>query len=311
MKILKSNIKFFINKMKDNNNESNLMSNENYFNSARFIIENGMIIERDINYEEKELLKAFEDKKPYHEKETIPEDRLYIFEEVYINNENFNKDLLKQKDKNFEKPLLGKKHSKSGHIIFNINKDSFIYRFDYYIKAYKANFLKYIVGVANYLYLLCNFGKEFKKYKFHMTNNKKYQGNSKYEDNKEFLKKKWKEVLVDYNENDIEGKSRQKQNKELILLIYNYGNFPNSTKEYDLFNFLESTVEMSLEKGIRVGNKIYDYYESEEFKAFKKEKKIIYYDNKFYFEKNRKFSLLEKGAFIKLVNQPSYFKKNI
>ena len=59
---------------------------------------------------------------------------------------------------------------------------------------------------------------------------------------------------------------------------------------------------MTIEKGIEM------YYESEEFNMFKNNKINQYYDEMFYNEKKRKFYLLEKNGFIKLVNMPFYSK---
>ena len=130
-----------------------------------------------------------------------------------------------------------------------------------------------------------------------MPNYKKYQGNAKEKDNKEFIKKQIKEVFQDYDVNEKEGTSRQKDNKNLIEKIYKIINFPSNAKQKALKDFLEMTIEKAIEK----------YYDSsEEFQEFKANRKILFYDNQFSKEKYRNYSLLEKNGFLRLVNEPYY-----
>ena len=51
------------------------------------------------------------------------------------------------------------------------------------------------------------------------------------------------------------------------------------------------------------------YYDSEQFQNFKSRIEIQYYDKKFYSERKRDFSLLEKNNFVVYVNSPFWIKK--
>ena len=111
------------------------------------------------------------------------------------------------------------------------------------------------------------------------------------------LKKKIiKEVFQDYDENEEEGTSRQRDNKYLIEKIYEIINFPSTAEQKALKDFLEMTIEKAIEK----------YYDSSKFQDFKKIRKIIFFDRQFFKEKYRNYSLLEKNGFLKLVNEPYY-----
>ena len=202
---------------------------------------------------------------------------------------------------NFSKINSVKKNEiKEKEIIFNIIKNRKItYRLDYYIKSIKESILTYLLNYGRNLIKNCNFGDNIRKYKFHMPNYKLYQGNPKEKDNREFLKKTIIEVFLDYNKNNDEGKRNQLFNKILIEKIYQKKDFPFSKEEQNLKNFFEMTIEE--------GIKMY-YNNSFEFQEFKKNRTIKFYDRKFYIEKNRKFSLLERNGFIKLVNMPFYSK---
>lgn len=185
--------------------------------------------------------------------------------------------------------------------IFEINKicknDQPVYRLDYYKKIFIKNFLNYLLDHGKKLIINCNFGKIFGYLKLHMPNYKLYAGNPKEKDNRNFLKKKIKEVFMDYDKTSEKGTGRQKDNEKLINKIYEKIQFP-SENEKILIEFFE----MNIEKGLEM------YYESEEFQKFKDDETNQYYDKIFYKEKNRNFSLLEKNGFIKLVKMPFYSK---
>ena len=68
----------------------------------------------------------------------------------------------------------------------------------------------------------------------------------------------------------------------------------------ELINYLKLKIKDAMD----------DYYDSNEFEKFKSRTKIKYYDEMFYYERNRKFSLLEKNNFVRLVNLPYYSEKN-
>lgn len=277
--------------------------------------------------ENEDLLNMFTNKNPAFTKITNPhgdiseqkinQKMLEVFLDKKENEEfnNFSKD-----DENSinDCKTIGKKHSHEStssyisHIyhvknneknkIFEINKinkndkeDKYIYRLDYYKKDFLKDFLEYILKNGKKLISECKFKEEF-KLKLHMPNYKLYAGNPKEKDNREFLKKTIKKVFIDYNKSDEKGTSRQKDNEKLIEYIYEDKNFPSSIEEITLNNFFNMTIEEGMK----------NYYDSEEFREFKKREKIQYYDKMFYHEKNRHFSLLQKNGFIRLVNLPFY-----
>ena len=205
------------------------------------------------------------------------------------NSKNYSKNSKSHKNEaNDEKKSIKKKE-----IIFRIIHH---YKLEYYIKAFKVNMLTYILITLRNLYKKCHFDNEFENMTFHMPNSKKYQGNAKEKDNKEFIKKIIKEVFQDYDENEEEGTSRQRDNKYLIEKIYEIINFPSTAEQKALKDFLEMTIEKAIEK----------YYDSSKFQDFKKIRKIIFFDRQFFKEKYRNYSLLEKNGFLKLVNEPYY-----
>ena len=160
------------------------------------------------------------------------------------------------------------------------------YKLEKYIKAFKANMLGYINNTLRNLYEKCQFDKfdnEFRNMTFHVPNYKKYQGNAKQKDNKEFIKKQIKEVFQDYDVNEIEG-----------TII----SFPSTAEQKALKDFLEMTIEKAIEK----------YYDFSEFQEFIKSEKIIFFDSNFSKQKFRNYSMLDKNnGFLRWVSEPYYF----
>lgn len=246
-----------------------------------------------------------------------------VFLQVFSNDNNLEFDNISY-DKNNENEnsninLLGKKHLQENSIInfteiykaeknktkekiFKIFKlcknDAPVYRLDYYKKIFIKSFLKYLLNYGKKLISLLNLEDQISGLKLHMPNYKLYAGNPKEKDNREFLKKTIKKVFIDYDKENEKGTSRQKDNEKLIKKIYELIKIPTIENENNIIDFFE----MSIEKGIEM------FYVSEEFNSFKNDKLNRYYDDQFYIEKNRKFSLFEKNAFIKLVNMPFYSK---
>ena len=189
-------------------------------------------------------------------------------------------------NKTNEKSFLGKKY-KEKEKIFEINKDEkIIYRLDYYIKAFKTNFLEFMLKLINEALESCNLTSSLGKRVFHISNHRKYQGNSKEKDNKEFVLKTVKEVFTD-DDNKKEGTSRQNYNKILCNDLYEINGFPRNEEEQRLKNLLEITIKDALEI----------YYYSDDFKEFSNLRKVKCYDAEFKKERNRNFSLLQKSDF--------------
>ena len=277
--------------------------------SLKYEIVDDVMVPKNEKSEEDALINTLGNKKDF-EKENSKE--IEILYETLPKEKNFlNKKRLIDDSINYNKIYLIEKNEckkKEDKLIFKINKTSkLIYRFDYYIKKFKTNFLQYLLGQLNLRYDKCFKNKEnienkslfiqFKNMKFHMPNKFEYQGNSKDKNNKEFIKKTIKEVFMDYDNNEDEGVSRQNNNKNLIENIYKIENFPFKKKLDALKDFLDMTIE----------NVIEEYYDSPKFEKFKNERDIKFYDRKFYQEKYRNYSMLDKNnGFLKLVKEPSY-----
>ena len=276
---------------------------------SKYEIVDDVMVPKNEKSEEDALINTLGNKKDF-EKENSKE--IEILYETLPKEKNFlNKKRLIDDSINYNKIYLIEKNEckkKEDKLIFKINKTSkLIYRFDYYIKKFKTNFLQYLLGQLNLRYDKCFKNKEnienkslfirFKNMKFHMPNKFEYQGNSKDKNNKEFIKKTIKEVFMDCDNNEDGGVSRQKNNKNLIEKIYKIENFPFKKKLDDLKDFLDTTIE----------NVIEEYYDSPKFEKFKNERDIKFYDRKFYNEKYRNYSMLDKNnGFLKLVKEPSF-----
>ena len=205
----------------------------------------------------------------------------------------------------------------SGEKIFAIEKidiaKKFNYRKDYYIKEIKRDFLNWTLQEMQTKIDNCNFCKKFGKTNIHIANRDLYGGNPKEKDNREFINKTIEEVftLTENQKNSLKKISRQISNEELInkikdyyekLLIKKekdkkYSNQFNAIKEF--IEFIQLTIKDALDL----------YYDSDEFKKFKSRRMIQYYDEKFFFERNRGFSLLVKNNFVTYVNLPFYSNK--
>lgn len=268
----------------------NINNNDENINISDYHIDEGILFKKDKFYENNIFKDIFIYSKKDYESENEKE-YVNMYEILDIDNSFKNYSLIYENVKK-ENNFLNKKRK-----IFDIKKEKKYYRFDYYIKAFKANYLNYLVNLVNRKIEECMFDSKLGK--FHMPNKKKYQGNTKEQDNKDFIKKKFKEVLIDYDESSIEGITRQKKNKYLLDKIYKIKFFPFNECQKNLKTCLEMTIEEGLEL----------YYESEQFKKFKARRIIKFYDSKFQKERNRNFSLLEKNGFIKLVKMPSYCVK--
>lgn len=268
--------------------QQNIKKYDDSFHISDYIDNNGILIKKkSFNY--KDFKDCFKGGSKDYESENEKE-----FENMYnIVDPDKTQGKISSYNNENKNSFLGKKHK-----IFNIEKQKKpIYRYDYYIKAFKANFLEYLVNLSNKLFEKCEFDKNIKK--FNMTNNEKYQGNAKEQDNKIFVKLKFKEVLIDYYENRKKGISGQQENQKTLNEIYKIKEFPYNEPQRKLKKILEMDIKACLSL----------YYESDYFQEFKNRRIIKFYDSHFCKERNRNFSLLEKDGFINLVKEPSYKRK--
>ena len=186
------------------------------------------------------------------------------------------------------------------------------YNREEYIKSFKKYFLHWVLKVLQTKIDKCKFWKNFKT-KIHKANRKLYGGNAKEEDNREFINKTIEEVFTstESQKNSLEHKNLQNKNEELINKIkVKYGKFlikKEKDKKYlNQFNAIKEFIEFIQ---LPIKDALDMYYDSEQFQNFKSRIEIQYYDKKFYSERKRDFSLLEKNNFVVYVNSPFWIKK--
>ena len=190
------------------------------------------------------------------------------------------------KDKKETKPSTGEpSNNKIKKNLFVSNQK--IYRNDYLIKKFKVScFSDYSKDELNHLLRECKFAKELKINKIYGPNNLAFTSIDNLKKNKEFLPLKISNIFSMQNGNG----QYQIKNEENFNTILNSKNQAGNIEAYEeLVNFLNLTVEEVINK----------YYASQEFENFKSKSEIIAYDDAFF--KEKKFSLLENGGFIRLI----------
>ena len=297
--IISTSSKSFFSKDDDYLNEQNSYSKANYENSENFTSDK--VEKCEDNFKLKKAPSEFSDCRT---------DNKFSYknsEEEKSDNEN-------------EISLLNKK-TKRKKINCNDDEEDNIskkgktkkYRREKYIKDFKTDFLLWVLLGMHDLIDKCKFCKKFGKTRIHKANRKLYGGNAKEEDNREFINKAIEEVFTstESQKNSLEHKNLQDKNKDLInkikveykkLLIKKekdrkYLNQFNAIKEF--IEFIQLPIKDALDM----------YYDSEQFQNFKSRIEIQYYDKKFYSERKRDFSLLEKNNFVVYVNSPFWIKK--
>ncbi len=195
------------------------------------------------------------------------------------NNSSSSKDKIKKayfitKTKTSDK--IDKSNLEDTSSIQKISKD--IYKLEYYIKAFKVNCFQYLTKELNRLH------ESFNKNKFFRPNHQEFTSKAKEIDNLYFFLMTLEEAFtyVGPDKNVNEDKKRKK-NKSLIEKI------KKSPGNDELKSLLKMTVEESI--GL--------YYKSQSFEEFRENEKIKFFDSEF--QKEKKFSMLEKNGFIKLI----------
>jgi hypothetical protein len=191
-----------------------------------------------------------------------------------------------KKDKKETKPSTGEpSNNKIKKNLFVSNQK--IYRNDYLIKKFKVScFSDYSKDELNHLLRECKFAKELKINKIYGPNNLAFTSIDNLKKNKEFLPLKISNIFSMQNGNG----QYQIKNEENFNTILNSKNQAGNIEAYEeLVNFLNLTVEEVINK----------YYDSQEFENFKSKSEIIAADNAFF--KEKKFSLLQNGGFIRLI----------
>ena len=132
----------------------------------------------------------------------------------------------------------------------------------------------------------CEFSKELKLNKIYGPNNKAFTSIDNLKKNKEFLPLKISNIFSMQNGN---GQYQIKNGENFITILNSKDHAGNIEAYEDLIKFLNLTAEEVINK----------YYASQEFENFKSKSEIIAADNAFF--KEKKFSLLQNGGFIRLI----------
>lgn len=159
-------------------------------------------------------------------------------------------------------------------------------RIDYAKKYFKTNFVKFIKKYANKLIHNSALPKKLKK-NINSPNSLSFTSNTNDSDNIAFLSFTIQKIFCYYKEGNKYKNSLQKVNKERIEEIMNF------IQDKPEFENIYSFFKMSLEYAYEL------FYESEEFKKYADDTRIIYQDKEFKIQKG--FSLLEKNGFIKMI----------
>ena len=277
-----------------------LKLNDDIYNNDDSVLQEGN------NSITEQSLKYFESKSSELEDKNIEEkkDKNFLGKKIERNNEEIEE--MEKSDK--------KSKNKKNNQIFTIEKE-FIYRLDYFKMLFIGNFLYYTKKKLNKLLVNCSFCKKFGKEKFHGPNRELYAGNPKEEDNREFIQKNIEEVFTDYRQRGskiLKSTSRQENNETLINKIKEYQKNLSTKLEKDekyikqfenintLLNYLNKTIKEVMD----------DYYDSPEFIEFKSDRKIRFYDEKFYHERDRQFKKIKIKFERQKFNYKSERKRN-
>jgi hypothetical protein len=170
---------------------------------------------------------------------------------------------------------------------FKTQKIYKIKRIDYAIKHYKVYLSKFLKNHANDLIQKSPFSIYLKRKKLYLPNYNSFTGNTKEQDNYDFLNFSVIKILGYYKENEQKN-SLQIKNINYIEEILNYiKKHEHSYLFYEIIDFFNMSIEQA--------NIM--FYDSSEFKKYCSDKKTLELDKEF--RKQKGFSLSDKYGFIK------------
>jgi hypothetical protein len=170
---------------------------------------------------------------------------------------------------------------------FKTQKIYKIKRIDYAIKHYKVYLSKFLKNHANDLIQKSPFSIYLKRKKLYLPNYNSFTGNTKEQDNYDFLNFSVIKILGYYKENEQKN-SLQIKNINYIEEILNYiKKHEHSYLFYEIIDFFNMSIEQA--------NIM--FYDSSEFKEYCSDKKTLELDKEF--RKQKGFSLSDKYGFIK------------
>ena len=161
------------------------------------------------------------------------------------------------------------------------------YRKDYYFKAFKTKFIKWMINKLNKIKSECNF--EVKLQNFRKPNSIKFTSNPKINFNYNKLDEKVKQILILGGEE--KANNRQSDNKNLLVQIQKF-KCENKNKYNELENFLN----------INLKEAYYEFYNDEKaYGEMCRDEVMLFYEYGFQLETKSKYSLLKKYGFIKVL----------
>lgn len=213
-----------------------------------------------------------------------------IYSDNYFNNSQLF--LIKQDNNEIKKKSIFNNEKikedkiKITKFICNTNIKEKVYRKDYYIKHFKAIFVKYLKNKLNDLKNKCFPNLILNNFS---VPNYYYTGNPKIIDNYKFLSWTIKEIII-FKQNKST-QNRQFNNKKLIDYIETNDHKSVSKDSYnELIKYINNKLEHA----------IIEFYENNnEFIKISKDKDCIFFDK--FFKRETGFSLLEKNGFLKVL----------
>ena len=170
---------------------------------------------------------------------------------------------------------------------FKTQKIFKIKRIDYAIKHYKVYFSKFLKNHANGLIQKSPFSIYLKRKKLYLPNYNSFTGNTKEQDNYDFLNFSVIKIFGYYKENEQKN-SLQIKNINYIEEILNYiKKHEHQYLFYEIIDFFNMRIEQA--------NVM--FYDSSKFKEYCSDKKTLELDKEF--KRQKGFSLLDKYGFIK------------
>ena len=187
----------------------------------------------------------------------------------------------------YNKDLTSKENYKIITKKFNTRKIYKIKRIDYAIKHFKVYLSKFLRNYGNNLIQNSILPLHLKYKKLFLPNYNSFTGNTKEQDNYDFLNFTVGQIFGYFKENE-QNNTLQIKNINFIAEILNY--IKNNEKSYQFYDIIEF-FHMSIEQAITM------FYNSIIFREYFLNPKTIELDIEF--RRQKKFSLLDKYGFIK------------
>lgn len=226
-----------------------------------------------------------------------PNDSFYfgLFDNLHVNNSQFENDKYKNEEIIKKKTKVSNRRRRKRFIAYETEDKARTKetqkRNEYIQKFFKTKFSKFIKKRGNKVIQKSKLPEKFKKMILLTINSSSFTAITKKSDNYIFLSFTIKEVFTYYNIEKCKGQFRnQKKNKETIEAILK---FIDESDDESIYKEVKSFFNMTLEEAYEL------FYQSEEFKEFQEDEKVIKLDEEF--KVVNEVSLREKYGFIQLI----------